>query len=388
MSTPAFEEIEQIAQSEGPAAAVDRLIEQLEQAGRYDQLFDALLMKKRLELGLPLVQPTSTEDVPDDKLDEWEECYIESARRVGNAFLKDGQIPEAWAYMRHIREPEAVRDALEQIDARRDADEETEELVNVALYEGANPVKGLEIMLRVNGVCNTVTALDQIITQLSPEDRRNAAALLVVELFDDLFRTVGQDVEQREGSAPAADGLRDLIAGRDWLFENDNYHVDVSHLNAVVRFSRFLEPGDPMLDRAIQLTEYGGKLAPQFQYPADPPFDDFFPAHRRYFQVLADVDRDAGLQFFRDKIDEEPDEEDKPMLCYVLVELLIRIGRYEDALEAAQPWLQEIDDPSGFSFSKLCHQAGRLDTLLKSARDKEDVVTFTAALLQSGKATA
>ena len=68
--------------------------------------------------------------------------------------------------------------------------EETEELLNIALYEGANPVKGLEIMLKTHGTCNTVTALDQTIQQLSPEDRARAADLLVSVLYDDLKHTL------------------------------------------------------------------------------------------------------------------------------------------------------------------------------------------------------
>ena len=36
---------------------------------------------------------------------------------------------------------------------------------------------------------------------------------------------------------PSGATIPELIAGRDWLFEDDAYHIDVSHLGAVVRYS-------------------------------------------------------------------------------------------------------------------------------------------------------
>jgi hypothetical protein len=385
MTDTLFTELRDLNESRGAAAAIDRLIETLTERREYDELFDALLLKKRFEMGLPLVQPSSSNGIPDERLEEFEQCYVDSARTVGRLFLEDGKIPLAWVYMRYIREPEPVREALETLDPRTVDEESTEELIGVALYEGAHPVKGLEIMLRVNGTCNTITALDQQIHQMEPDDRRNAAALLVRELYDDLCGTVRQEVEQKLAGVPPGDTLRELITGRDWLFEDGNYHIDVSHLNAVVRFARFLTPDDPELDKAIQLTEYGGRLAPQFQYPADPPFDDFYPAHRWYFRVLAGDERDEGLRYFREKIDEEPDDDDKPMIAYVLVDLLLRIDRPRDALEVAAEYLRDVEDPNAFSFSKLCEQAGRLDTLRETAIEKDDPVTFAAAMIQAGR---
>ncbi len=383
MSDTLFTELDGLIAADGGAGAVTRLIDVLTERKVYDRLFDALLMQWKLQQELPLIQPTSSDDVPDDKLPEFEKAYFDAARKVGHLFLQNGQIPQGWVYLRYIHEPEPVREALDKLDALREASEETDELINVALYEGANPVKGLEIMLRVNGTCNTITALDQHIQQLDVEDRRKAAALMVRELYEDLTQTVSQEVQQKIAMLPPDESLRKLITGRDWLFEEGNYHIDVSHLNAVVRFARFLEPGDEELDKAMQLAEYGSKLAEQFQYPADPPFDDFYPAHLQFFKVLAEKDREAGLAYFRKKIDEEPEEEDKPMLAYVLVDLLIRIDRLSDALAVAKDYLQEVEDPHGFSFSKLCAEAGSLDTLRETARSRGDLVTYTATLLQA-----
>src|SRR5439155_442893 len=189
MSDQTFDDLQKIHSSKGPAAAIDHLIGVLRDEKRFHQLFDSLLMKKRLELGLALVRPTSLKDVPDDRRDEFEKVYIDTARQVGELLLADGSIPQAWHYFRAINEPQQV-------------------------------------------------------------------------------------------------------GGREWLFNDDSYHIDVSHLNSVVRFARFLDAGCPELDLALQLAQYGSRLAQQYQYAGNPPFDDFYPAHIRYFKVLLDIERE------------------------------------------------------------------------------------------------
>jgi len=207
---------------------------------------------------------------------------------------------------------------------------------------------------------------------------------LVTVLYDDLKYTLQQEVQQKIATESPAESIRELIAGRDWLFEEGNYHIDVSHLNAVVRFSRFLNPGHPILQKAMELAEYGSRLAEQFQYPGDPPFDNFYPAHVQFFKVLVDQDRDEGLTYFQNKLDSVPNEDDKPMIAYVLVDLLTRIGRLDEAVEPAERHLNNVDESSGFSFTQLCQEAGRMDVLLNTAREKGDFVAYTAALLQTG----
>ncbi len=382
MNNTLFAELDELKQSDGPEAAIERLIATLREREDFHKLFDALCLKKKFELGLPLARPTSFDEVPDDRRGEFEDGYVAAARETGELLLSADNIPEAWVYLRTIHEPEKVAEAIEAVDVRREADEQTEQLINIALYEGANPVKGLEMMLRTHGTCNTVTALDQQILNMQPADRRRAAALLVNELYTDLSHTLRHEVEQKMASVPPELSLRELMFGRDWIFAEDNYHIDVSHLNAVVRFSRHLTDADPELLKVIELAEYGSKLSPQFQYEADPPFDDFYPAHVQFFKALADEDRDDALAYFREKLAGESDEEAKPMLAYVLVDLLVRIERIDAALELAKEHLKDVEDPAGFSFAALCQQAGRMDLLQTVAREKGDLVSYTAALLQ------
>jgi len=386
MSDTAFAELSELQQSAGADAAIDKLIAMLTEQKEYHRLFDAQLLKKKQSMGLPLARPTSFDDVPEDKRDEFEQAYVDTARNIGKMFLDDDNISQAYMYFRTIRELDPIKAAIDNVSVRREPDEATEEILNIALYEGVNPVKGLEMMLHSHGTCNTVTAMDQQLAQLEDEDRTQAAAILVKHLYDDLKQSLKFDVEQRMTLMTPADTIRELIAGRDWLFDDGNYHIDVSHLSSVVRFARSL-PGDhEALPLAMDLAEYGSHLSEQFQYPGEPPFDEFYPAHLNFFKALKGQNRDEAIAYFREKLEQEPDEPDKQLIAYVICDLLIRTEELEKAVELASQYLKDVEDPNGFSYAQLCQDAGKLDLLQKSAEEKGDLVTFTAALIQSSNA--
>jgi hypothetical protein len=402
MSDSEFAKIDEANRSHGPAAAVDELVRTFEAGHDWHRLFDALLLKKKLAMGLPTARPSSFDQVPEDRQQEFEEAYIEAARRVGRAFLDENNIPQAWMYLRTVREPQTVAQALEKIDANNGLPENIDDLISVALYEKAHPVKGLELMLKSRGTCNTITAFDQAIAQISSDERLRGAELLVSHLYDELLSSVGRDIERRAAensstdaataSARAATGaaqpqsLLEAIADRDWLFEEGNYHVDVSHLASVVRFARFLTRESPQLAKAIELCEYGSRLSRQFHYPSDPPFDDYYEAHRHFFRVLAGVDRAASLDYFRERLTAAAEADDRRLIAYVLVDLLVRGGAFGDAVLVAAEHLRDLDESSGFSFAQLCEEAGRLDLFRDAAREKGDLIGFTSALVgQSSK---
>jgi hypothetical protein len=385
MNSTAFDDVARLSESDGPEAALDRLIETVREQRQYHKLFDALLLKRKHELGLPLARPASLQDVPDEQRKAVEETYVTAAREVGERFLEEGDIPSAWMYLQVIKEPEKVAAALDEVPLPTEYDEKSEQLLNIALYQGANPVRGVQMMLKAHGTCSTITALDQCLQNLPPDAREACAKVMVNSLYRDIADSVRRHVEQRVPMLPPDASLRDLIAGRDWVFEGGNYHVDVSHLNAVVRFARSISAPAEELDLALQLAEYGAQLDSQLQYGGEPPFEDFYPAHIQFFKVLLGRDTDQALQYFRDKLEAEPDERDKPLLAYVLVDLLMRADRLEEAVDVAEQHLTNLGDDVSFSFADLCRQAGRLDVLQRVTQAKGDLVGYTAALLQNGK---
>ena len=265
-----------------------------------------------------------------------------------------------------------------------DADEERGELLTaVALHEGADPPLGVRLMLASRGTCNTVTAVDQLWPRFKPDEKVSVAGILVDHLHAELAANLAAEVHRREGGdPPAADAVRPLLAGRPWLTGEGAYHTDVSHLQAVVRCGRALEPRDSVtgsaFERCVELAEYGAKLDPSLQYPGRPPFAAFYPAHLRFFAALADRSREANLRWFTDRLDALP-ADDRPPAAVEVVDLLTRCGETDDAVDLARRELPDAED-AAFSFAELCRDAGRLDVLAEVAREKGDVVRLAAAL--------
>jgi hypothetical protein len=384
MADSLFDELPTLVQQQ-PQAALDRLIETLRQQRRYHKLFDARLLKRKAELGLPVSRPASLSDVPKDLRKPVEETYIDAAREVGQRFLEAGDIPSAWMYLQVIREPEPVRQAIDALPLPNQSDDQAEQIARIALFEGVHPTKGVQMLLKLHGTCSTITSLDQAMGNLSQADRQACAKVMVRDLYRDLRDNVERDVQRRIAVLPPGASLRELITGRDWLFEGGNYHIDVSHLSSVVRFARSIESGEE-LDLALQLAEYGGRLDPQLQYGGDPPFDDFYPAHQAFFRALLDQEREQALGYFRDKLAHEPDERDKPLLAYVLVDLLMRCGRMDEAVDVASRYLTNLSEEVSISFFDLCVEAGRFDVLLKVLREQDDPVAYAAALVAQQRA--
>lgn len=378
MSEQTYTELEQQLETAGPNGVIGHLIAALREEKQYHPLFDALLMQKRHELGVPLTRPTSFDTIPADKRDEFEKAYIAAAREVGELFLKEGSIPQAWLYLRTIREPQKIAEAIDAIPSGAPAEED---IIDIAFFQGVSPVIGLSMLLASHGTCSTITSLDQHFGQLPPDVRTKCSAVMVRELYNSLRETLQQEVLRRQAMTPPGQSIRQLITGRDWLFADDNYHIDVSHLNSVVRFGRSLDATSPELDLALQLAQYGARLSTQYQYAGTTPFEDFYPAHIHFFNALGGTGRDEALEYFREKLGENVGDPESQLAAVALVDLLQRIGLDEQALELACQYLATSGDEYGISIPDICAKTGRYDMLLKVAREQRDIINYTAALL-------
>jgi hypothetical protein len=204
---------------------------------------------------------------------------------------------------------------------------------------------------------------------------------MVEHLYAELRGSLEYVVKERMPALPPNQSVRELIAGRDWLFEGGNYHIDVSHLNAVVRFARSLGTRETSSSpEAIELAEYGSKLDPQLQYRGDPPFTDFYTAHLHYLKVLSGRRR-SRLRVFR------PRTRKRTRLAGQTTDRL-RNGRSDDPDRPAgsggrigETVSGLIEDPNGFSFADLCCRAGKMDVLVEAALNNNDPLRFTAGLI-------
>ena len=347
----------------------------------FHRLFDAKLMKVRSAMGLPVTQPTSLENVPGEHEVAFREAYVTAAREVGQLFLDNGRLSDAWAYFRTIGEPDAIRLAIERTKVPREPDEAFDEVMNLALYEGAHIAKGLEFLLKTHGTCNTVTAFSQLQQQMKPAERRVAAAMMVRRIYDDLQMTVRRDVEARMPVLSPNASVAELIRGRDWLFAEGNYHIDVSHLHSTVGFARSLHAEDPELNLAIELCDYGQMLASHLQYPGDVPFDEYYTANRHFLKSLTGKECEVGIHYFIQRLKDEPDERDRQLIAFVALDLAQRVGRAADVLKQTAQDVSKMEDPNGFSFSSLCVELGLNAELEEAARRNDDVLAFAIAQL-------
>ncbi len=220
-----FDALDRELQSAGPAATLDLLARRLEERGDYRALLDALLLKARHDLGLPLVQVVNLAELPSERRGAYEERYVEAIRGVGSKLLAIGDIAGAWAYFRAIGEPEPVSRAIDAYDPAAE-DPRLGAVVEVAFNHGANPGKGYAMILKHYGTCSAITAFEQL-----PRDdaiRTAAADALVRQLHEHLVANLRGDIAQRgQPLPPDGTSIPDLLSGRDWLFAEEAYHIDV-----------------------------------------------------------------------------------------------------------------------------------------------------------------
>ncbi len=217
-----------------------------------------------------------------------------------------------------------------------------------------------------------------------------AAELIVRHLHHELVTNVRADIQRQEGAEPKVEGpaeqtLAELVADRDWLFGEHNYHVDTTHLASVIRFARLLD--DPAALRlALDLTAYGRRLNRQFQFPGEEPFKDTYPSYALFFQAMLGENVEAALAYFRARL-EELDEGAGSLPAEIYVALLARLGRLDEALAAAVAGLPPGTRTTGFapSLLELSRRAGRFDTLTAASEQRGDLVGFTAALVEQSR---
>jgi hypothetical protein len=368
----------------GPTAALDHLIDHLGETGEYRELLDALLLKARLQLNLPLIYSGSLSDLPEPARTRYEEKYIEAIRLVGSKYLDAGDIPAAWAYYRALGETSPVSQAI--LDYRpSENDERLGAIIEVAFNNGVNPRRGFDLILEHYGTCPAISAFEQ----LPPQDgtvRSACAERLVGRLHNDLVANLRSDIANRGQLLPPEGAtIGELIRGREWLFSDDAYHIDISHLAAVVRFSVLVN--DPeVIALAVDLTEYGRRLSPRLLFEGAPPFEQVFADHGVYLGAMIGRDVEHAIVCFQSKIAAEGKGDGEPSpAAQALVNLLVRLGRTGQALNVACAHLAGFPDSALCcpTVARLCERAGELDRLVTLARDHGDLVHFAAALIQT-----
>jgi hypothetical protein len=303
---------------------------------------------------------------------------------VGEGLLAAGRVREAWMYLKPVGDRTSTAAALEKIEPD---DENVEELIEVALHHGVHPSLGFELVLGHYGTCNAISMFDGEMHDRPAAIREEVAGVLIRHLHAELLQSVKADIARQEGSQPAETTLAELVADRDWLFDGDNYHIDTSHLGAVVRFSRLVTSPE-MLSLAADLTEYGRRLAPQFQSAGEEPFADAYADQGLFFRAQLGQQVDEALAFFRDKATSLDPAEHGTGPLEVYVALLSRLGRNSEAMDALAELLPAGARVTGFAptMGELAKRSAEFTRMMTACRHRGDLLGFTASLVENALA--
>lgn len=372
-----FDTVAETATAQGMTAATAQLAEHFRAAEQYHELFDLRLLQARLDLGLPAILTKGLDDLEEPLRTKMEDRYLDACREVGHLLLAAGRVREAWMYLRPVGDRAAVAEALEKLPPQEDT---VEQIVEVALYEGVHPRLGFELVIKNFGLCNAITTYDAQVHQRPRAERQEVAALLVRQIHGDLLQTLTDYLAKKQGKTHQETTIAALVADRDWMFDDNEYHIDTSHLAAVVRFALVIDDAEA-LRLAIDLTEYGRRLSAMFQYPGQEPFVDTYPTHALFFRALVGEGVDEAVQYFRERAETADEQSSWPVEVYV--GLLARLGRTEEAFEAAARQLASART-TGFapSLLDLAQRTGNYDRLLEISRQRGDLLGFTMGLAE------
>ena len=375
-----FEQVQDALRAGDADAGFDLLIERFRSEQAYPLIFEARLMKKRNELGLPLIQTESFNGLDEGVQSSYEEATIAAAREVGELFLASGNVGRAWPYFRAVGDHAPVREVIDNYVA--DSENETlDGVVEVAYHEQVHPRKGFELILKHYGICRAITNFAQY---PADEGRADCAHLLAETLHSELVTNLKYAINQKEGAEPTTDDLGELVRDRDWLFEGNAYYLDTSHVSSLVQMASSIDR-EETLELLLGLTDYGKCLSEMYQFPGNAPFENVFEDYGAYIRAVLGRDIDAGIDHFRRKIETCDAEIVGTAPAQALVNLLVKVGRPAEAVEVAVEHLMDADPQflACPNVLQLCQIAGDYGRLAQLARERNDLLSFAAATLQS-----
>jgi hypothetical protein len=409
-----FAHLAAAADTGGTDAMFETLAASLTGRRRWHALFDLRLLETRISLGLPATgdltgSPTGAlGDVLPAQRDELDERSLAACREVGWPLLDEGQVAAAWMYLRAAATPADVARKLATLAEGllaapgvfddEDASARLQEIVHVSLWEGVDPALGISLVLRTQGTCNAITAYEQAVSRLPARRQEAAAGVLVRHLHREVAAALTADLADRgatvvnaDAATPAMPAIPSMLPLLERLREvggvdDASIHVDVSHLQSVLRIARVCTDPD-VIREAWELACYACRLPAEMVYPGEPPFENVGESSRQFFGPLLGHDVDRAVGFFRRAAARARIEESGTLPADTLVLLLTRLGRPTEALHAALERPAEGPMPSAMlasgmlpSLVELAAAADSWDALLTACQTRGDEITYAATL--------
>ncbi len=379
-ASTSYDQFAQSLATMGTDAAMQWLADEFRQNRQYAEWFEVLKMQARHQVGLELIRTGDENSEDAIRREQLEPLLYKACGQVGEQLFRDGQPAQAWKYFQLVGDRGRAARLLRGIPVTQS---NVQELIDVALAAGVAPEYGIELTLQFLGTCNAITSFDQHMPYLPASIRDPSAELLVRHVYNELTANVSAVVERREGKPPMAGNLSELIEQRPWLFAEDAYHIDPSHLAATVRIAR-MTTARAALEQANSLCIYGQRLDSTLIGAGDPPFEELFVAHEKYFDAAMGTGFEQTLAYFTARLPASYKVGESPSLAAeVLVDLLCRNNRWSEALRISLDWLdgaagQNNPAPAALEIAQHC---GELETLAQWFRQRDNLLMYTVALL-------
>ena len=330
MNETTFEKFERSLSVNGTEAAIEMLCKQFESDGNYFHLFEMLKLRCRHRLGLSL-QPTSANDAG-DKLEQLEFGLLQACREVGTLLFRAGKPDEGWVYLQPVGDQELAKRLLMEVPVTQD---NQDLIIDLGLGQNIAPAYAFEMMLREYGTCNAITTIDVRANQggFSADDMEAIAAILLAHFYNDLLTHVRKEVAHRTETADPHATLGQLLDQHPWLVVETGHHIDATHLNSIMRIVRCVQSPEH-LQMAKDLCRYGQRLAEDFKYPGDTPFESTYDDHEPFFSGLLNEDTEVAIAHFEQKL-ADCEAFDKTKVAEVFAAWLVRMGRNDLAFEVA-----------------------------------------------------
>ncbi len=394
-----FETLLTTIRESGPKAAATLLVAEMRKEAKYPELFEALKMLHRIELGLPAVHTdlagahelSQQELLSSDLQDQLDKKLLSACSEVGTALMRKGNLQEGWMYMRAVGDRQATADAMRDVPVTQD---NLDTVLGLLVHEGIDIGRGTKLSLEMRGTCNTITMLDTAVSMRGRADQQSAVGTLVEHVHAELLSSVKSDIVRREkceatNAVHGENSLEKLLSTRPTLLRDGTYHLDTTHLASTVRFARILD-NEKQLRLAVDIAQYGRQLHSQYQYPSEEPFSDLYPMSLGMFRALLGEHVDAALKMFLQKAESLDPQEHGTVAIETYADLLTRVGRPGEAMQFLIKKMPRGMRPFGIapSLLELAEAARDFQPMLEHALQRRDLVGYAAALLQSATVNA
>ncbi len=380
MNEDIFDSIRQETLSAGPLAAAGKLVAWFRGKGDLRELFEALKMQSRIKLGISAVAVEGDAPLTSQQQDVLERDLIDACREVGVGFLKRGNLEEGWMYMRPVGDRAATAEALAQVPVTGD---NLDAMLQLLVHEAIDVARGTRLSLEHRGTCNTITMMESVVRMRGRPEQQAGVRELVLHVHHELLTSLKNDIARRENEAPKDMLIEPILNARPGLLRDGTYHLDTTHLAATVRFARVLDDSEA-LRMALDLASYGRQLHPQYQYPSEEPFADLYPASIAFLRALLGQQVDAALRLFQQRAESLDTQEHGTVAIETYVDLLARVNRPNDAIQALIRMMPQGMRPIGIapSLLEICQVANNFQPMVEQSLARRDVIGYAAGLLQ------